>query len=305
AAIAVTVFLAPNQVVTGGITGIAIVLNSFYQTPVGLVVLLCNIPLLLVGARRLGGFAFGVRTLYVIVVQSFAIDLLRPIAPSITAEPLLYSFYGGLLEGIGYGLIFRARATSGGVDIIARLLEQRFGTPPGRSLLVMDALVFSLAFVVYGPEKSLYALLVAFVATTAVDYTLAAGVRARQALIVTSQPEAVTGEILRELRRGVTLLEGYGGYTGASRAVLLCVVSRSEVSTLKTIIGDLDPAAFIIIGEASEVLGEGFRSVSTKQAPAPPTVPPTVSLPGVVLASPQPPTTGDNHLLEELLERQP
>ena len=123
----------------------------------------------------------------------------------------------------------------------------------------MNALVFGAAFVGYGPEKALYALLVAFAGSLALDFTLAAGGGARQALIVTSRPDAITQAILGELGRGVTVLEGYGGYTGAERAVLLCVVGRAEISFLKAIVGRADPCAFVIVGEASEVLGEGFR----------------------------------------------
>jgi uncharacterized membrane-anchored protein YitT (DUF2179 family) len=193
--------------------------------------------------------------------MSIAIDLLAPYLRSVTSDPLLYTLYGGLLDGLGVGLVFRARGTTGGIDIVARLLEQRYGIQPGRAMLGMNAAVFGAAFIGYGPEKALYALLVAFVGGLALDYTLAAGTGARQALIVTSNPDALTSAILHDLGRGVTMLEGYGGYTGAERAVLLCVVGRAELSFLKEIVSRADPHAFVIVGEASEVLGEGFRPV--------------------------------------------
>jgi uncharacterized membrane-anchored protein YitT (DUF2179 family) len=157
------------------------------------------------------------------------------------------------------GLVFRARGTTGGIDIIARLIERRFGTQPGRSMLAMNLLVFAAAFGAYGPEKVLYALLVSFVGSLALDYTLGAATGSRQALIVTTRPDEITAALLHDLGRGVTVLEGYGGYTGASRPVLLCVVGRAEISFLKQIVGRADPQAFVVIGEASEVLGEGFR----------------------------------------------
>ncbi|NTU83937.1 MAG: YitT family protein [Chloroflexales bacterium] len=265
AALAVRVFLVPNNVVTGGLTGVAQLLNSVVGTPVGLVVLALNVPLLVIGWRRLGGFVFGVRTLYAIVVMALAIDLLAPYARPVTADPLLYSLYGGLIDGVGLGLILRARGTAGGTDIIARLVETRLGVQPGRTLLICDLLIFCGAFFAYGPEKILYALLVAFVSSRAVDFVLTAGRGARQALIITERPDGITGALLHDLGRGVTVLEGVGGYTGAARAVLLCIVSRSEVGALKAAVGAADPQAFVVIGEAGEVIGEGFRPMAPAQ----------------------------------------
>lgn len=268
-AASVNMFLAPNNVVIGGVTGAAMLLNTFVGTPVGLVTLLINVPLFVIGFRRLGGLVFGMRTLYATAVMSLAIDLLAPSMRTITTEPLLYTLYGGLLDGIGVGLVFRARGTTGGIDIIAQLLEQRFAVRPGQSMLVMNVAVFGGALLVYGPEKTLYAVLAAFIGSRALDYTLAAGSGARQALIITSKPEAITHALLHDLGRGVTLLEGYGGYTGADRAVLLSVVARHEISFLKEIVCAADPQAFAIIGEANEVLGEGFRPFTPQPAPRP------------------------------------
>jgi len=258
-AVEVDLFLVPNNVVAGGLTGVSMLLHSIAGTPVGMVTLLANIPLFVVGFRALGGVVFGIRTLYATVLLSVAIDLLAPYLRPVTSDPLLYTLYGGLLDGLCVGLVFRARGTTGGIDIVARLLEQRYGIQPGRAMLALNAAVFAAAFFRYGPENVLYALLVAFVGSVVLDYTLAAGTSARQALIVTSTPDTLTEQILHDLGRGVTMLEGYGGYTGAERAVLLCVVGRAELSFLKAIVSRTDPHAFVIVGEASEVLGEGFR----------------------------------------------
>lgn len=268
-AISVNLFLVPNDLVTGGLTGAAILLQTFFGTPVGLVILIVNIPLFIVGFRSLGGLVFGVRTLYATVVMSLAVDLSAPYIQPFTTEPLLYILYGGLLDGIGIGLVFRARGTTGGIDIVARWLEQRFGVQPGRSMLVMNAAVFGVAFIAYRPEDVLYALLAAFVGTLALDYTLAAGTGSRQALIVTSKPDAIVQALLHDMGRGVTVLDGYGGYTGMERSILLSVVGRAEISFLKNIVNRADPKAFVIIGEASEVLGEGFRPFAQPK----PTVP--------------------------------
>lgn len=260
AAASVNMFLAPNDVVAGGLTGGAQLLNSSFGTPIGLVSLLVNLPLFVVGFRSLGGMLFGLRTIYATVVMYLAIDLLAPYLRPVSSDPLLYTLYGGLLDGVGVGLVFRARGTTGGVDIVARLLERRFGYRPGRSIMAMNLLVFGVAFFSYGPEKVLYAILVAFIGGVALDYALAAGGGARQALIITDQPVAITQALLGELERGVTVIEGQGGYTGERRAVLLCVVARSEISLLTTLVGRIDSRAFVVVGEVQEVLGEGFVS---------------------------------------------
>jgi uncharacterized membrane-anchored protein YitT (DUF2179 family) len=257
-AASVNMFLTPNRVVMGGLTGGAQLLNTFLGTPIGLVTLIANIPLFVIGFRSLGGFIFGVRTIYATVVMSAAIDLLAPYLRPITSDPLLYTLYGGLLDGLGVGLVFRARGTTGGVDIVARLLERRFGLRPGRSILAMNLVVFGAALFAYGPEHVLYASLVAFIGSITIDYVLAAGSGARQALIITAQPDPITQALLNDLGRGVTVLEGHGGYTGEARAVLLCVVARSEISFLNAIVSRIDPHAFVVIGEAQEVVGEGF-----------------------------------------------
>ncbi len=257
-ATAVRFFLVPNQVVSGGITGVAQLLNTFLGTPVGAVVLILNVPLLIAGWRYLGGAVFGVRTLYTVVVMSLAIDGLASFARPITNDPVLYSLYGGLIDGLGIGLVLRARGTTGGSDILARLIERRFGVQPGRSLLGFDTIVFTAALFSYGPEKILYALLVAFTSSRAIDTVLAAGKGARQAVIITSTPDPIRHEVLHRLGRGITQLEGIGGYTGTSRAVLLCVVARTEIGALKNIISSVDPSAFVIVGEVEEVIGEGF-----------------------------------------------
>ncbi len=271
-ALAVRVFLVPNDVIVGGVTGVAQLLSTYLGTPVGGVVLALNVPLMILGWRRLGGFVFGVRTIYALVVMSVAIDALAPYARPVTSDPLLYSLYGGLLDGLGLGLILRARGTAGGTDIIARLVEAGTGVQPGRVLLVCDVLVFSAGLFAYGPEKVLYALLVAFVSSRTVDFVLSAGRGARQALIITDRPEGIMRALLYDLGRGVTRLEGVGGFTGTTHAILLCIINRSEVSALRAAVAAADPHAFVVISEANEVIGEGFRPLRPDQraaAPAP------------------------------------
>jgi uncharacterized membrane-anchored protein YitT (DUF2179 family) len=261
-AVSVNLFLVPNEVVTGGITGVAIILNSLIGTPIGLMILLINVPLLIFGFRHLGGFVFGIRTIYATVALSLAIDLLQPyLSQYVTAprDPLLYTLYGGLLDGLGVGLVFRAQGTTGGIDIVARFMQRWRGVALGRSLLVMNAIVFASAAYIYSLDKLLYALLVAFISGRTIDIVLEGASYARQAIIITGKPDHIRSAILHTLERGVTELEGRGGYTTSGRTLLLSVVAQSEVSVLKAIVRDCDPDAFVIFSNVNEVLGEGFR----------------------------------------------
>jgi uncharacterized membrane-anchored protein YitT (DUF2179 family) len=256
-------FLVPNEVVAGGITGLAIMLNSLMDLPIGWLIIGFNIPLFIFGFRMLGGLKFAVRTVYATVLLAFGIDYIAPFLPIVTDDPLLYSIYGGLLDGIGMGLVLRVGGTTGGTDIIARIVERRYGVAPGRVILLVDIAIYVGAFFLYGPEKALYALIVAFIATRVIDATLAAGKGSRQLFIITQTPDAIVRDVFAELVRGVTLLEGRGGYTHRKRNILVCAVARSEVGVIKAIVNTHDPKAFVIIGEALEVLGEGFTHPST------------------------------------------
>ncbi len=260
-ALSVDLFLVPNNVVSGGVTGIAQLLRTLFGTPVGLMTLVLNIPLFALGWRYLGGVTFGARTIYGTVLLSLAIDALAPLAARFTVrEPLLYVFYGGLLDGIGIGLVFRARGTTGGIDILARLLQQWRGVRLGQGLLLLSVLIFAGAAWIYGFTPVLYAILVAFIGGRTVDVVLQGFSIARSAIIISDRPDAIRDGVLQELGRGLTVVEAQGGYTNEGRTVLFCVVSQPEESFLKALIDRIDPNAFVVITEAAEVLGEGFKA---------------------------------------------
>jgi uncharacterized membrane-anchored protein YitT (DUF2179 family) len=259
-ALSVDLFLVPNNIVSGGVTGIAQMMHTAFGTPIGLVALLINIPLFVLGWRYLGGVVFGARTLYATVLLSILIDTLASrVHPVALGEPLLYVFYGGLLDGIGIGLVFRARGTTGGIDIVARFLQQWRGVRPGQGMLALSAAVFVLAGWVYGATPVLYALLVAYISGRVVDIVIGGFTYARAVLIISSKSDAIRAGVLNDLGRGITVLQGEGGYTAIGQQVLLCVIAQSEESFLKALIWDIDPTAFVVINEATEVLGEGFK----------------------------------------------
>jgi uncharacterized membrane-anchored protein YitT (DUF2179 family) len=263
-AVALQLFMVPAQLASGGISGISQLINHFTGWSIGLMVFIGNIPLFLLGWRLLGGRRFALRTLVAVLAYSFFTEavLWLPFFPKdgITNDLVLNSLYGAVVSGFGYGLVYRAQGTSGGSDILARILNRWRGIPMTQSYLMTDTLVILAAGFVFGWHKALYAIIVLYVSGLVVDSTLEGVGTARTALIVTDKCKEVASRILAEMERGVTILNGTGAYTGEARPVLYCVVTRSEVQQLKTIVHEADPQAFMVIGAAHEALGEGFQS---------------------------------------------
>lgn len=257
-ALAVNVFLDPNDVVPGGFTALAIFANRLWSWPTGLTLLALNVPFLLLGMAVLGA-QFGPKTLLTIVLVSFSIDGLRPYLPVVQGEPLLYVAYGGLLYGLGMALVFRGNATSGGTEIPAKLLEHFYGIRMAKSLLVMDVLILGLAALFFGLGPALYALIAAWVMSRVIDFVDMGLNASHTAFIITTQPHAVRDAILAKLDRGVTLLQGEGGYTGSERIMLFTVISRRQVGTLRALVSHADPNAFMVVNPSSDVLGHGFK----------------------------------------------
>jgi uncharacterized membrane-anchored protein YitT (DUF2179 family) len=257
-------FLVPADLAMGGISGISQLINHYTGWPIGMMVFIGNLPLFLLGWRYLGGRRFLMRTVVAVAAYSLFTDLLLllPFFPKhgITDDVVLNSLYGAVVLGIGYGLVYRAQGTSGGSDILARILNRWRGIPMTQSYLMTDTLVVLAAGFVFGWPRALYAVIVLYVSGLVADSTLEGAGTARTALIVTEKCKEVADRILDEMERGVTILNGTGAYTGTERSVLYCVINRSEVQQLKAIIHETDPKAFMVIGQAHEVLGEGFQS---------------------------------------------
>jgi len=270
-AISLRIFFVPADLASGGVSGVAQLINHFTDWPIGLMVLIGNIPLFLLGWRFLGGRHFALRTAFAIVTYSLFTDLLVKLPfflPGGTAEILindlrgdifLNSLYGAITAGIGYGLVYRARGTSGGSDILARILNKWRGISMTQSYLMVDTAVILSAGFIFGWKQALYAMITLYVSGLVSETVLEGGETVRSAMIITAQPEQVSSRVIAELERGITYLEGRGAYTGSSRPVLFCVVNRTEVAALKAIVHEADPEAFMVIGVAHEALGEGFR----------------------------------------------
>jgi uncharacterized membrane-anchored protein YitT (DUF2179 family) len=268
-AVGLRLFMVPAELASGGISGISQLINHLTKTPtsagwpIGLMVFVGNVPLFFLGWRLLGGRRFAIRTLVAVAAYSFFTEavLWLPFFPKdgITNDLVLNSLYGAVVSGIGYGLVYRAQGTSGGSDILARILNRWRGISMSQSYLMTDTLVILAAGFIFGWQKALYAIIVLYVSGLVVDSTLEGAGTVRTALIITGKRQEVAERILTEMERGVTVLQGTGAYTGEERPVLYCVVTRSEVQQLKTIVHEADANAFMVIGVAHEALGEGFQ----------------------------------------------
>ena len=274
-ALSLRLFFVPANLASGGVSGIAQLINHFTGWPIGFMILLGNLPLFALGWRFLGGVRFALRTAVAVFMLSAFTDLLvqTPLfAPNgagtrlindLQGDIFLSALYGAIVSGVGYGLVYRARGTSGGSDVLARILNHYRGVPMTQSYLLVDTVVILGAGFVFGWKAALYAMIALYVSGLVAEATLEGGGTVRTALIITSEPETISARVLDELERGITVLEGKGAYTGAERPVLYCVITRSEVATLKAIVNEVDPRAFMVIGVAHEALGEGFRPLKT------------------------------------------
>lgn len=260
-AFAMRLFLVPAYLVSGGVSGAAQLINHLTDFPIGLMIFIGNIPLFFLGWRYLGGIRFALRTATAVILFSFFTDFLVLFIPAegVTDDLVLNSIYGGLMYGIGLGMVYRGKGTSGGSDILGRILNHRFGISISTSYLITDSIVVLMGGLVFDWERALYGLAVIYVSGLAAEITFEGRAIYRTAMIVTYNPEGVAKNIMSNLERGVTMLHGTGGYTHEDRTVIYSVITQSEIPQLKEIVKEVDPLAFMVIGQAHEALGEGFR----------------------------------------------
>ena len=255
-------FLTPNRIAPGGITGVAMILNHLFQWPVGTVSLALNVPLFIISYRAMGKI-FAFRSLVATVLFSLFIDIL-PLKP-LTMDPLLGTLYGGVLLGVGLGLIMRGGATTGGSDMIARMVHRRFQfISVGSFLFAIDCTVVTAAGFLIGTTEALYALINIFLTAKVMDVVIVGFSANKACFVISSKWQEISERIMRDMDRGVTQLTARGAYTGTERPTLLCVISRSEIMAFKRILREEDENAFVIIVEAHEAIGDGFSALSEK-----------------------------------------
>ncbi|QJD88243.1 YitT family protein [Cohnella herbarum] len=250
-------FLLPNQIASGGVSGISVILDTLADVPPAYSQWALNIPFFIAGVVVLGR-PFAVKTAVGSVVLPLFVLLTSNWTPP-THDPLLGSLYGGLGVGLGLGLVFRGRGSTGGLSVAAQILQRLIGIRIGLAVALLDGLVILSAGLFISLENALYALIGLFATSKTIDLIQTGFENSKAAFIISKHPDLVSNAILHELDRGLTRLHGVGGYTGDDRPVLLAVVGQNEVVRLKLLVRDADPDAFVIITNAAEVLGEGFH----------------------------------------------
>ncbi len=255
----VPLFLEPNKVISTGITGIGMLSHYLWGLPIGMVTLVLNIPLFILGIKWGGGIKFLIRTIFAVFVMTVAIDLFAKILPPIRSDPLIYTLFGGLLDGIGIGLVLQGRGTTGGTDIVAQLFNRHKGLPFGPIYIALNSVILLTAALVVSIEPVLYALIVNFVSGQVATVVQEGVSYARMVFVISQEHEAIREAVFNNLGRGITLLTAHGGYTKEPRSILYIVVSYTQITQLKRLIAEIDPQAFVVVSQAHEVLGEGFQ----------------------------------------------
>ena len=258
-------FTYPNDIVSGGVTGIAQIINRLSGLPVGVMIILMNIPIFIVCFRKLGVTSV-IGALAVMLLNSVMIDLFQMIPLVATDDPLLAAVYGGVLNGLGYGLVYSAGATSGGTDILAKLLRRHyayinFGT------LVMGlnvTVVVAFAIIFHKAESCMYTMIQMFISTRIINIVIYGPGISNLCYIITAKPQELTDAITHDMKRGVTFLKAEGAWKHQERPVVMCVVKRPEIAHLRAITRSVDEKAFLIVTEAKDVFGKGFESIYTE-----------------------------------------
>ncbi|KPU26700.1 membrane protein [Caloranaerobacter sp. TR13] len=261
-ALSLNLFLEPNTIAPGGVTGLAIVIKKIIGIDVDITNLIINIPLFIFGLIVLGK-AFGAKTLYGTFALSFFIRILPN--GNLVNELLLAAIFGGVLMGIGLGIVFRFGGTTGGTDLAGAILNKYFpGFSTATFMMSIDLCVVAIAGIVDKKlETSLYSVIALYIIVKVIDLILEGLGYAKAFFIISQYPDKIGNTILEKLNRGVTVLKGRGMYTGKDRDVLLCVVNRSQVTKLKEIVHQIDKNAFVMVADIYEVLGEGFKEIKT------------------------------------------
>lgn len=257
-ALAFNLFLLPNQVASGGVSGISIILANVLDWEPAFVQWAFNIPLFISGVLLLGGRQYGIKTLVGTAFLPFVVYLTNDLEPW-TMDPLLGALFGGIGVGLGLGIVFRGKGSTGGTDLAAQIINKYFGLSLGTSIAIIDGVIVLAASMIFDIERGLYALIGLYVTSKTIDLVQVGIGRSKMTMVITSKQEEVREAILNKIDRGMTKLTAYGGYTDQERPILMCVVDQSEFTKLKQIVKSIDPSAFVIVTDAAEVLGEGFK----------------------------------------------
>lgn len=262
-AFAIVTFFLPSSIAPLGVTGLAVILQELFNTPIGLVVLLANIPIQFAAFRELSGWKTVAFTLYTVILYSVAIEVMQSVLPalSLTDDAILNAVCGGVVGGIGGGLIYRAGGTVGGTSTIAQMLRQRFGLPLSAASMFSDTFIVLLAGAVLGWEAALYALIAVFVNRIIADYVLEGPNDASTAVIITDMPDQLCAAVAEEMQHSATSWRAQGGYSDDSHHVVMVSMRRPEIHALRQLVRSVDDSAFVTILAGQAIYGNGFKSM--------------------------------------------
>lgn len=255
-------FLYPNAIATGGVTGVAMIVNYLSGFPVGVMTLIINIPLFAFSWKKFG-LKFIIASLAGTVLTSVFVDLLATLPVEITHEPLLGAIYGGLIKGLGLGLVYHTGATTGGVDIVAKFLRRKYQHINFSTFILGLDVVVIVAFAVIFRryDSAMYAIICMFIISRVVDLVLYGAINSKVCYIITDESVRVKDAIISDLGRGVTFLHGEGAWSGQEKDIILCVIKQNQIVELKKLVQDIDGKAFMIVSDSREVFGEGFSYI--------------------------------------------
>ena len=258
-AFGVNYFFVANKLADGGIAGISVILHYLFNFNISTTYLVLNVPLVIMGYKLIGG-KFIIKTFYGTAMTSLAFRVFQNYLGPMD-DKLIASIFGGLIIGIGLGTIFVGGGSSGGADILVKILNKYFDIPVGKAFLALDSFVLSALGILFGRDIFMYTLVGLFISTKAIDFIQDGVDKAKALMIISDKSDEIKNEIMKQTGRGVTIINARGGYTNDSKEVLYCILGRYEVTTVKRIVKNIDRKAFMSISEVSEVLGEGFKDL--------------------------------------------
>lgn len=268
-AIAVNCFLLPFHMLSGGTSGIAMILFYMFQWPVGLLVALMNVPIFYAAYRLLDKHSV-ITGIYGMLVFAVSVDLTSFLLQYQVADDIfLAAVYGGVLTGVGAGLVFRANGNTGGADIIAVILKKYYSLDIGVGMFAINLLLMLISAFLFGFKPAMYTLVSMYITAQVIDRVIEGFNRKKTVTIISDHGELIADAIMNEVGRGVTFLQGEGAFTSRERKVILAVVSLTQVAKIKRVLESIDPRAFMIVQDAAEVSGRGFTLPSPKSRPRP------------------------------------
>jgi len=257
AAVALEIFLVPNLIIDGGVTGISIMASYLSKLPLGGFIFILNLPFLFVGYKQIGK-TFVISTLFSISTLSIAVSILHPV-PGLTQDTLLATVFGGILLGVGVGLVVRYGGSMDGTEILAIVISRKSSFSVGEIVMFFNIFILSSAGLIFGWDRAMYSLIAYFIAFKVIDITIEGLDESKAVFIITEKQDDIADAIMARLGRGITHLKGVGGYSGQEKGVLYTVVTRLEVAKLKGIVEDFDENAFVTINDVHDVMGGNLK----------------------------------------------